>query len=93
MAKTARKSAATTEPTPERPAEARAPGGKLGVVASMLQAPGGATIEQLSAATGWQAHSVRGALAGTLKKRHGLTIVSEKTEAGRIYRVAAEAGA
>jgi len=39
-------------------------------------------------ATGWQPHTVRGALAGALKKRLGLTIVSEKLEGrGRVYRL------
>jgi hypothetical protein len=40
--------------------------------------------------TGWQAHSVRGALSGALKKERGLTITSEKTGAERIYSIAAD---
>jgi hypothetical protein len=40
------------------------------------------------AATGWQSHTVRGAMAGALKKRLGLTITSEKEERGRVYRIA-----
>jgi Protein of unknown function (DUF3489) len=44
-------------------------------------------------ATGWQAHSVRGALSGALKKKLGLTVSSDKTDSGRVYRVApAEVG-
>ena len=53
----------------------------------------GATIDELQTATGWQAHSVRGFLAGTVKKKLGLVLDSKKTEDGiRRYRVA-QAGA
>ena len=49
----------------------------------------GAAIEELQAATGWQQHSVRGFLAGAVKKKLGLTLLSEKSEAGpRRYRIA-----
>ena len=49
----------------------------------------GATINEMAAATGWQSHTVRGAMAGALKKRLGLTIVSAKVEErGRVYRIA-----
>ena len=55
----------------------------------MLRAPDGATIEEIMAATGWQSHTVRGAMAGALKKKLGLTIVSEKSPGGeRVYRLA-----
>jgi hypothetical protein len=48
----------------------------------------GATIEDLEQATGWQKHSVRGFLAGTVRKKLGLTLVSEKPDAGpRRYRI------
>jgi Protein of unknown function (DUF3489) len=48
----------------------------------------GATIEDLEAATGWQKHSVRGFLAGAVKKKLGFTLVSEKPDAGaRRYRI------
>lgn len=62
------------------------PGGKLGVLAALLQNADGATLAQLTQATGWQAHSVRGALAGALRKKHGLIITSEKVESTRVYR-------
>ena len=48
----------------------------------------GATINEMVAATGWQSHTVRGAMAGALKKRLGLTITAEKEERGRVYRIA-----
>ena len=55
----------------------------------MLKRPEGATVEQIAEAMGWARHTVRGAMAGALKKKLGLTITSEKTEGGsRVYRVA-----
>lgn len=61
---------------------------KLDQIAAALQTRRGATIADLMALTGWQVHSVRGAMAGALKKQRGLKIVSEKTGAERIYRIA-----
>jgi len=50
--------------------------------------PGGASLQQLQKATGWQAHSVRGFLSGTLKKKMGLRVDSAKLQDGRrTYRV------
>ncbi|MEW5890354.1 MAG: DUF3489 domain-containing protein [Pseudomonadota bacterium] len=61
---------------------------KQALVIEMLRRPEGATVRQISEATGWQAHTVRGALAGALKKKLGLAIVSEKPKGGeRVYRV------
>lgn len=54
----------------------------------LLAREGGATIAQMVEATGWQQHSVRGAMAGALKKR-GLTITSEKFDGTRRYRAKA----
>ena len=54
----------------------------------MLQRPEGATISQICAATGWQAHTVRGTFASAFKKKLGLNLASEKPEGGeRIYRI------
>ena len=56
---------------------------------AMLRRKEGATIAQIVAATGWQPHTVRGAFAGALKKKLGLTVTSEKVEGGqRVYRIA-----
>jgi len=57
------------------------------VLVALLRREGGATLDELAAATGWQHHSVRGAIAGRLKRRLGLAIRSEKTEAARRYRI------
>lgn len=63
-------------------------GSKIGKVVALLRGPKGASIAALQRATGWQAHSVRGALAGTIKKKLGLSVVSEKTGTVRTYRIA-----
>ena len=55
----------------------------------MLRRAEGATIAEVVEATDWQPHTVRGAFAGALKKRLGLSVVSEKVEGrGRVYRIA-----
>jgi hypothetical protein len=55
---------------------------------AMLKREEGATLAEIMEASGWQRHTVRGALAGALKKRLGLMIASEKVEGrGRVYRV------
>jgi uncharacterized protein DUF3489 len=62
---------------------------KQQVCLDLLNRPEGATVEQLQAATGWQQHSVRGFLAGAVKKKLGLTLLSQKPNAGpRHYRIA-----
>lgn len=61
---------------------------KQALVIAMLRRPEGATIAQICEATGWQSHTVRGTLAGALKKKLGLTIQSEKHDGDRIYRIA-----
>ena len=66
----------------------RRSGTKQEALIAMLRAEGGATIDEIVGATGWQAHTVRGALSGALKKKLGLTIISEKVEGrGRAYMI------
>jgi hypothetical protein len=63
-------------------------GTKQAMIIELLKRPGGATLAEIVEATGWQAHTVRGAMAGALKKKLGLTVTSEKDEVrGRVYRV------
>ncbi|WP_425099325.1 DUF3489 domain-containing protein [Tropicibacter sp. S64] len=81
-------SAPTTPTQPAAAPKARTPreGTKQATLIAMLRAPDGATIEEIMAATGWQSHTVRGAMAGALKKKLGLEVTSEKVEdRGRVY--------
>ena len=61
---------------------------KQAAVIQMLQRPEGATISQICAVTGWQAHTVRGTFAGAFKRKLSLNLVSEKVPDGdRVYRI------
>jgi hypothetical protein len=63
-------------------------GTKQALVIEMLRRPEGASIAEIVEATGWLSHTARGVLAGSLKKKLGLAIDSEKQEArGRVYRL------
>ncbi|MFY9828003.1 MAG: DUF3489 domain-containing protein [Rhodoplanes sp.] len=63
---------------------------KQAQVVAMLRGADGATVDEIAAATGWQRHTVRGAIAGALKKKLSLDVISEKIEGrGRVYRIAA----
>ena len=65
------------------------PGTKLASIIDAMRHPGGATIAQMMAGTGWQAHTVRGAISGMVRKRLGYQIVSKKGLDGqRAYRIA-----
>jgi hypothetical protein len=76
-------SIATPEPTRRRS------GTKQEAVIAMLRAEGGATIEEITAATQWAGHTARGFLSGALKKKLGLAVTSEKVEGrGRCYMIA-----
>ncbi|MBI5942288.1 MAG: DUF3489 domain-containing protein [Caulobacterales bacterium] len=73
--------AAVAEPTPA-PAKLN----KTELMVQLLTRPQGASIVAMSEATGWLPHSVRGFMAGTLKKKLGMTVTSEIVEGLRIYR-------
>lgn len=65
------------------------PGTKLAAIIDAMLQPGGATIAQMMAGTGWQAHTVRGAISGMVRKRLGYQVVSEQGADGqRAYRIA-----
>ena len=57
-------------------------------VIALLQSPTGATIEAMMKATGWQQHSVRGFLAGVVRKRLKLKLGSTKVDGNRVYQIA-----
>ena len=79
---------AAAEPAAPAPRKTRDDTKQAQLIA-MLRRKEGATIAQIVAATGWQPHTVRGAFAGALKKKLGLTVTSEKVEGGeRVYRIA-----
>ena len=64
------------------------PGTKQALLIDLLKRKNGASIDEIVKATGWQAHSVRGAISGALKKKLGLTVESAVTEnRGRVYRI------
>jgi hypothetical protein len=93
MAKSASKSAPSRAAQKKGPAVPpttviAAPKGKLGQVVDLLRRDEGARLDELMILTGWQAHSVRGAIAGAVKKL-GFTVVSEKSDGGRVYRITA----
>lgn len=75
---------------PESKARRTRADSKQAQLVEMLKRSKGATIEEIVKAFDWQAHTVRGAIAGALKKKLGLNVVSEKVEGrGRVYRIAA----
>ena len=79
------------EATPATPRRTRE-NTKQATLIAMLRRPEGATIAQMASALEWQSHTVRGALAGALKKKLGLNLVSEKEKGQeRVYRITDEA--
>ncbi len=64
-------------------------GTKQAILIEMLKRSKGATIAEMATKTGWQPHSVRGAISGTLKKKLGLPVTSERVgDRSRVYRIA-----
>jgi Protein of unknown function (DUF3489) len=81
------KPASRERSTPTSPRSAASPDTKHARIIAMLRTPAGATITAIMTATDWQQHSVRGFLAGVVRKKLGLNLVSEQTDKGRVYRI------
>jgi Protein of unknown function (DUF3489) len=83
----------TAKPAPRKrsaPASSRSAAGsdtKHARIIAMLRTPSGTTIAAIMTATDWQQHSVRSFLAGVVRKKLGLNLVSEQTDKGRVYRI------
>ncbi len=71
-----------TEPTSTPSSES-----KQAQLIALLRTPGGASMAQLIALTGWQAHTVRGMISGTLRKRLGLSVTLDTVDGVRLYRI------
>jgi hypothetical protein len=87
---TARKTAKPVSRERSAPASSRPAAGpetKHARVIAILRKPAGATIPAIMAVTDWQQHSVRGFLAGIVRKKLGLNLVSDQTDKGRVYRI------
>jgi Protein of unknown function (DUF3489) len=75
---------------PKKPSPARR-GTKTAQILYLLKRPGGVTLQDLMKTTGWQAHSLRGFLGGTLGKKMGTPVESFKSDAGeRAYRLSSK---
>ena len=86
---TAKKAAKAAKKATPAKADGVREGSKTATVLALIQRAKGATLVEIMDATGWQAHSVRGFISGTLGKKMGLTVNSEKREDGaRVYSIA-----
>jgi hypothetical protein len=77
-----------TMPPPVSTVAAEAPATKQARLIALIKQAPGASLADLTAATGWQAHSVRGAISGVLRKRLQLPVISETVDGTRRYRIA-----
>jgi cell division septation protein DedD len=81
------------KPRAKRPAKAdpKPTVSKQSQLIALLQSPTGATIEQMTRATGWQAHTIRGTISGSLRKRLGLVVTCGGEAGAGVYRIIAAA--
>ena len=78
----------TQQPAGDVKAQKSDSGSKQSRLIAMLQSPAGTTIAAMMKATGWQQHSVRGFLAGVVRKRLKLKLSSKKVDGNRVYQIA-----
>jgi hypothetical protein len=78
--------AAVNETSEEAPA-AQAGSSKINAIIALLRQQQGATMAELIAATGWQAHSVRGAISGGIRAKRQMCVASDRVDGVRIYRI------
>src|SRR6202165_1860315 len=86
-ARTSSKSKPRSRSAHSSPKISTRPDTKHARILAMLRTPAGATVAAIMTATEWQQHSVRGFLAGVVRKKLGLNLVSELTDKGRVYRI------
>jgi hypothetical protein len=87
VAQKMRKGKSCVRSVPASSKSAVRPDTKHARIITMLRTSTGTTIAAIMTATDWQQHSVRGFLAGVVRKKLGLNLVSEQTDKGRVYRV------
>jgi Protein of unknown function (DUF3489) len=86
--KGAKKAEATKAASPKPAATTPREASKTTTVLELIRRPKGATLKEIMEATGWQAHSVRGFISGTVGKKLGLTVESSKRDDGeRVYKL------
>lgn len=78
---------AAPKPTVEAKVNKTDSGSKQSHIVALLSSPGGTTISAMMKVTGWQQHSVRGFLAGVVRKKLKLKLDSKKVDGNRIYRI------
>ena len=84
----AKSAKAKAGPKSQKKGDSARDGSKAAKILDLLKRPGGASAKELMKATGWQPHSVRGFLSGTIRKKMGLEVVSTKGADGeRSYSV------
>lgn len=83
----AKRTKAAASPGPATSTQAKRPT-RSSVLIELMRIDGGASVQELAAAVGWQVHSVRGFIAGTLKKRNDLTVKASRNDGVTRYHLA-----